>query len=263
MLLLVSSLLCVTQAHAMFTVPNHCIWALKSVFIPQRCAKQSCNVKNRNDLLGEVQVFGNYSTPGVAEKINLPTLDEWPTCRPRIVDIGAGLAMYHVKIHRYYRNHSIHYIVDRSANISTHGGKYTSHGGFHASAVTGGSFPFYSSLECAADIVRANGFPNANHFRTVNAEKGAIAALGDASVDLVMSVLSWGFHYPISTYADEVRRVLKPVSGRLIIQGVKDTAGMAKAFTCNAQETNRCCVGCRDPKLPPNHPDNAAPTGTR
>lgn len=256
MLFFLSFLLCGTQAHATFSVPDHCIWALKSVYIPQRCAKQSCATNQRNDLLREVQDYGNYSSPGMAEKMNLPKLDEWPTRRPRLVDIGAGLAMYHVKIHRYYRNRSIHHIVDRSANISTRGGKYTRHGGFHASAITGGSFPFYSSLECAADIVRANGFPNANSFRTVHAEKGAISALGDESIDLVMSVLSWGFHYPISTYADEVRRVLKPVSGRLIIQGLKDVTGIAKAFTCNLQETNRCCVGCRDPKLPPNHPDN-------
>merc|ERR1711865_706770 len=71
-------------------------------------------------------------------------------------------------------------------------------------------------------------------------------------------VLRWGFHYPISTYAKEVAFVLKPVTGRLIIQGLKDQAAMERYFTCDVPKSRFCCVGCRDPSLSPVHPDNAA-----
>lgn len=240
-----------------FTVPEHCMWSLDAVFIPQRCAKSSCKPANRKNILEELET--NYGQAvGYAHKWGLWPLREWPTKHPRIVDIGAGLAMYHSNMHRFFENQSHHFIVDRSANISTRGGAYTTHGGFHKSQLEGGSFPFYSSLECAADINRANGFPYWNRFHTVHAKKGAVAALGNSSVDLVMSVLSWGFHYPISTYAKEVASVLKPVTGRLIIQGLKDQAAMERYFTCDVPKSRFCCVGCRDPSLSPVHPDNAA-----
>ena len=256
--------LCARGALSNFTVPEHCMWSLYKVYIPQRCAKASCNPANRKDMLGELERnFGPSSRDengrgGYAVKWGLWPLNEWPTRHPRVVDIGAGLAMYHGSLHRHFENQSEHFIVDRSANISMRRGTFSGHGGFHKSAVEGGSFPFYSSLECAADINRANGFPKPWRFHTVHAEKGAIIALGKASLDLVMSVLSWGFHYPISTYAEEVAAALKPVTGRLIVQGLKDTASLRSHFTCAPEKTQFCCVGCRDPSLPPTASDNAA-----
>lgn len=45
-------------------------------------------------------------------------------------------------------------------------------------------------------------------------------------IDLVISTVSWGHHYPIGEYVDEVKAVLKP-EGRLILDIRKDTGGVA------------------------------------
>ena len=244
-----------------FSVPEHCLWSLYEVYIPQRCAKGTCNPANRKDIVKEVAVAYGAQAKSMAEKFDMPKLHEWPTTRPRIVDIGAGLAMYHVNIHRFFENRTEHIIMDRTANL-THG--FRSNGGFHRSSIDGGRFPFYSSLECARDIALANGFPNPSNFQTIHADQGALVrTLAAGSVDLVMSILSWGFHYPISTYANDVKTVLKPISGRLLVHPQKSTQGartpqdMRQYFTCS-NSSAFCCVGCKDPGRPPNHPDNRA-----
>ena len=59
----------------------------------------------------------------------------------------------------------------------------------------------------------ANGF-NVSNWHWVNATVPNVAAL--EKVDIVMSLLSWGFHYPIEVYSSTVRQLLKP-GGRLIL----------------------------------------------
>ncbi len=44
-------------------------------------------------------------------------------------------------------------------------------------------------------------------------------------VDLVISLISWGFHYPVATYLDRTHELLKP-GGRLILDVRKGTGGL-------------------------------------
>jgi hypothetical protein len=58
----------------------------------------------------------------VATFSDLPPLLPSPTGvhAPRIVDIGAGLGMYHIPISRLYAGRSDHFIVDVSPSLSAH-----------------------------------------------------------------------------------------------------------------------------------------------
>ena len=138
---------------------------------------------------------------------------------PRIVDIGCGMGIYHVFISQYYANRSHHFLVDRSNNQidmpeSNEHKKFARKGGYHKSAT---EVAFYTSGQCAQKIATMNGMTS-ERWQWVNATESNVRALGVASVDVVMSLLSWGFHYPVSTYADAARAVLKPGTGRLILE---------------------------------------------
>ena len=160
-----------------------------------------------------------------------------------VVDIGCGLAVYHLKIDAFYRGRVEHYLVDRSANEV---GQKRDFGYSKTKELA-----FYNSLECAASILAANGVA-AERLRPVNASETALRVLRDGSADVVMSLLSWGYHYPISTYAAEAFRVLRPAVGRLIfthsrwgdikaqLNTLQSTGFICKvlgSFVC-------CCVRC-------------------
>jgi len=57
--------------------------------------------------------------------------------------------------------------------------------------------------------------PAAN-IRLVDASAANLRRIGRQSADVVMSLWSWGFHYPLGTYLDAASEILKP-SGRLIL----------------------------------------------
>lgn len=146
----------------------------------------------------------------------LPAFD--PEAAPRIVDIGCGIGIYHVFVSSHYANRSHHFLVDREANQIDNPTRaqrrFAKRGGFHRDA---NDVAFYTSATCARKIASANGL-TAERWQWVNASESNVRALGVGSVDVVMSLLSWGFHYPVSTYADAARDVLKPQTGRLILQ---------------------------------------------
>ena len=47
----------------------------------------------------------------------------------------------------------------------------------------------------------------------------------EAKFDLVLSLISWGFHYPVETYLARVHEILRP-GGHLIMDVRKKTDGM-------------------------------------
>jgi len=120
---------------------------------------------------------------------------------PVVVDIGAGLAMYHAFIRSYFGNQSRHYILDRSvvrlgdaASQRKRDNPRLNHaGGFQDAS----KFSFYSSLECATDIARESGF-DMNMWHAIDASEAKLEAL--KSVDIVISILSWTYHYKVETY---------------------------------------------------------------
>ena len=333
------------------TVPATCRWALEKLYVPQRCGKGTCDAKKRAldnaTVSKEMRGAAKYLLSALPPP--LPKRDQ----PMRIVDIGAGLAMYHIFVARRWRGRTEHYIVDRSAN-GIRG--YGSHAGFHRSVLENGSFPFYSSLECARDIALCSGFAP-TRWHAVEASSDNVRSLGVHTVPgchlwqaihrchaafglnrlpgslegaprerskflfpvaasslarpvriagararrrlgrhrclaaqlcahcpaaaqhsralptTCVRVPAGTFHYPISTYADAVRTVLKPDTGRLIVTprgGRKVPKGQglegleAYGFTCRARTWEQsvspltvCCVGCRNDSIALNFPVEA------
>ena len=143
----------------------------------------------------------------------------------RIIDIGCGLGMYHVYMRQYFGSRSEHFLVDQSQYQIGRKGfeRHSSVGGFHRLK----EMPFYTSAECAKDIAMASEFDDTN-WHWVNATADNVIAIGGGTADIVMSLLSWGFHYPVSAYAKAVHHVLKP-TGRLILTLRHDVGKPTKA----------------------------------
>jgi len=128
-----------------------------------------------------------------------------------IMDVGCGIAALDALLFQYYgRQVRIIHLVDRN-QIS----KKIYFGFQHHAA-------FYNSLERAKKTLTANGVPE-GRIRTIEAPADG-RLRGIAPLDLVISILSWGFHFPISTYLSSVCDRLAP-AGRLIVDVRRDTDG--------------------------------------
>ncbi|HEX5138920.1 MAG TPA: class I SAM-dependent methyltransferase [Planctomycetota bacterium] len=129
-----------------------------------------------------------------------------------ILDIGCGVGGIDVLLHRHYGSPRL-YLADRT---ETSGEVYY---GFSERGA------FYNSLEATRRLLVANGVPeSALRFREVGEPCRLDVPEG---VDLAISLISWGFHYPVEVYADQVRALLRP-GGRVILDARKGTDGRAQ-----------------------------------
>ncbi|TPG16046.1 SAM-dependent methyltransferase [Pedococcus bigeumensis] len=84
------------------------------------------------------------------------------------------------------------------------------HYGFEAEASA------YNSLAQTVEFITANGVAPAR-LETVDIARQPFPA--ERPVDAVISIMSWGFHYPLSTYLDQVHAVLRP--GGVVVVDVR------------------------------------------
>jgi hypothetical protein len=101
-----------------------------------------------------------------------------------VLDIGCGVAGIDVHLHRRYPGADL-YLLDRSERP-------------HRVPYGYGDRTFYNSLAAAAELLLANGVPAAQIFATDPAAELP-------RVDLVVSLLAWGFHLPVEAYLDRLR----------------------------------------------------------
>ena len=100
----------------------------------------------------------------------------------RVLDIGCGMAGIDVLIGREWPGCEIH-LLDKD------GVSPVINAGYHAKP---DDFSHYHSFDCALALLADNG---------VNNQIYCHQQLPDIEFDLVISLLSWGFHYPLTTYA--------------------------------------------------------------
>ena len=81
---------------------------------------------------------------------------------------------------------------------------------------------FYNSLFVACEFLRRNGIPEKN-INLLEAEKD-FQIKAPPELDLIVSLISWGFHYPVSTYLDQVYNLLRK-DGHLIMDLRKERGG--------------------------------------
>jgi SAM-dependent methyltransferase len=139
----------------------------------------------------------------------LPALP--PTCS-QLLDIGCGVAGIDVLLDRHYAAQQPHlHLLDRTQiNSSVY---YL----FEKQPA------FYNSLEAARTLLLSNGIADERiHLLVANAS-GGIATR--ERMDLVVSLLSWGFHFPVDTYCQQVWERLRP-SGVVILDVRKGSNGM-------------------------------------
>ncbi len=101
----------------------------------------------------------------------------------------------------------------------------------------------YNSMPVARQLLEGNGVPAD---RIV--EWAPDPALSLPQCDLVLSLLSWGFHFPVATYLPLVERCLRP-GGRLILDVRKGVGGLDEldqrlwcvAILSSTEKAHRAC----------------------
>jgi len=120
-----------------------------------------------------------------------------------ILDVGCGVAGIDALLYRHFAASSprIH-LLDKTVTSDR------IYYGFKGTAA------FYNSLDVARALLRANGVPGDRI--TIHEAAPDFSVAPDQELDLVISLISWGFHYPVATYLDPVHALLA-ADGRLIL----------------------------------------------
>jgi len=120
----------------------------------------------------------------------------------RLADIGCGYAFADLFLHQRYDCDLV--LID----IESHDGPGDDRCfGFNT------THPGYTSLARARQFLEANGV-SGTRITTSNPRREAVSALG--KFDLVISLLSCGFHYPVDTYESLFRDQINPEGGIVV-----------------------------------------------
>lgn len=143
--------------------------------------------------------------------------DEFQELRPyipsgdvRIIDIGAGIGGIDVLLFQHYRdagNKAHVTLVDKTAVDNQIWYGFTEAGSF------------YNSLEYGDEFMRANGVPP----ESLSLLQPEAFEATCPQAELIISLISWGYHYPVQTYLDTVQHCLRP--GGVLIIDVRDPDG--------------------------------------
>jgi SAM-dependent methyltransferase len=129
-----------------------------------------------------------------------------------VLDIGCGVAGIDAYLFKHFHSAPPEFfLLDRSQ---------TEPGVFYGFKSRGA---FYNSLEIARTLLTSNDVPSGNIHLVEATTSNEINI--DAEPDLVISLISWGFHYPVETYLERTHEVMKN-GGRLIIDVRKGTGGV-------------------------------------
>ncbi len=125
----------------------------------------------------------------------------------RIADIGCGYAFADLFLHRRWGSGIV--LIDIEESEARHFGFAEEGAG-------------YASLERARAFLQANGVP-ADAITVVNPRRDDVSQVGP--VDLAISLISCGFHYPASTYEDFFRQNVSP-GGAIVLDIRKGSGGI-------------------------------------
>jgi SAM-dependent methyltransferase len=190
--------------------------------LPQRklLFRVACRLSKKTPLMTAVSLESRLRRRQVGRRFDGDMRGEYEDIRtwlPRsataILDVGCGLGGIDVLLFEHYRRDSDlrFFLLDRTQiddQIDY---------GFRNRA------DFYNSFEMTRAVLTGNGLP-ASSVTTLEARDDAGIDLPQ-QVDLVISLISWGFHYPVATYLERTYELLKP-GGRLILDVRKDTGGL-------------------------------------
>jgi hypothetical protein len=129
-----------------------------------------------------------------------------------ILDIGSGLAGLDVFLWSLLqKNQPKIYLLDKTKVEKKIWYEFKSHGAF------------YNSLDLAKKNLMSNGVESSNITVIEAPNNGIIKNI--KNIDLVISTISWGFHYPVDLYIDSVLSLMSK-KGVLIIDVRKNKGGL-------------------------------------
>jgi SAM-dependent methyltransferase len=131
-----------------------------------------------------------------------------PPRAKRILDLGCGIAGIDVLLWDHYQGETAFYLLDASELSAV---RY----GF------GESVAYYNSLRLTREFLLRNRVPS-DQIVTIDIQRDPFPS--STSFDAVFSLLSWGYHYPVTTYLGPAYDVLKP-GGSLILDVRRRTPG--------------------------------------
>lgn len=136
-----------------------------------------------------------------------------PTECSKVLDIGCGIAGIDFFLFGHYgESHMDFFLLDKD-DVNKR-----IYYGFRATGA------FYNSLAVSKTMLNKNGIPLDN-IHLISATTDNNINVKNAKVELIVSLLSWGYHYPVTTYLDQAFMVLKP-GGAMILDVRKETAGL-------------------------------------
>lgn len=164
-----------------------------------------------NKLLSSKSIKEEYYRDMVSEYESIKS--ELPAKAENILDIGCGIAGLDLLISEHY-NHSVNlHLLDKSSTDKE------VHYGFEEVG------SFYNSLSLSKKVLIDNGVNKKRVFLQEATEDNSINF--DNEFDLIISIISWGFHYPVETYLNEVYNKLR-IGGILILDVRKESDGLVQ-----------------------------------
>jgi SAM-dependent methyltransferase len=150
-----------------------------------------------------------------------------PRVATRVLDIGCGVAGIDALLFRHFgQDPNMHFFLLDRTELPRPPCYGFSNGG-----------EFYNSLDVAKQLLCANGVAEANVHAIRAAEAGPVSL---PAVDLVISLASWGFHYPVSVYLDPVWRALAP--GGAVILDIRTGLGEEELVANRFDDVRPVCV---------------------
>ena len=172
-------------------------------------AQRNLSVNDKDSILHSFELYHNSISSFLPEKCN------------SVLDIGCGLGITNLFIFEHYKRERniVFNLFDRS--------EYPDklYFGYQEKAA------FYNDLDLARNLLIDYGISQKN-INAIDANKKNLKNL--SGIDIVISSIAWGFHFPISVYVDEVVRLMNQES-ILILDIRKGTNGLeelSKFFHC-------------------------------
>jgi SAM-dependent methyltransferase len=160
-------------------------------------------------LIRKSAIINDYTADMEAEYSDIKNY--LPLKAKNILDIGCGIGGINVFLSKHYNSaETTFYCLDKTQidNI---------YYGYKEKAA------FYNSLDVAREFLSLNGIKK---IYTLSANDNNTIEIKE-KFDLILSLISWGFHYPVETYLDQAYARL-PDGGHMIIDIRKNTTGLDK-----------------------------------
>jgi len=172
-------------------------------------SRQRTEIKNINDESITKTILADYEIC----KNHIPeTTKKW-------LDIGAGLGLINIFIYKQLSGGKM-YLLDKS--LFEENKRLIGFG-------TTESFGFYTDLNASKELLILNGVVGED----INLlEPEIFKNIPDGDLDLIISRISWCFHYPYKTYSELVHSKLKS-QGRLIIDIRKESPAYQEVIKDN------------------------------